>query len=183
MGRLATRASRANLRTAIWRIKRVSDDLLCIDSERVAVSDLLEVDVHEFRSRSEQILAGSRTWRAEDIRPLYGAPDLLSGWDEDWLLLCREQIRFLRLHTLEFAAHSLCQQGLYPQAIDAILPVVAEEPLRESAHAILINAHLNAGNAAAARRQFDAFAADLWRELRLRPSPELLARIAPATHR
>ncbi|WP_280403162.1 AfsR/SARP family transcriptional regulator [Nocardia brasiliensis] len=164
--------SSASLRTALWRIRRAGPGLLGGDAERVRLTDQVAVDVDRFRRRAEALLAGC-AGPAANVHALCTAAELLPGWDEDWLVLFREQLRLLRLHTLEAVARRDCAQGRYPQAIDLILRVVAEEPLRESAQAILIDAHLGEGNAAEARRQFDLFAATLWRELALRPSAEL----------
>jgi DNA-binding SARP family transcriptional activator len=58
-----------------------------------------------------------------------------------------------------------------------MLMVVAEEPLRETAQSALIEAHLCEGNVVEARRQFNSFAALLWTELGMRPSPELFGRV------
>jgi DNA-binding SARP family transcriptional activator len=58
-----------------------------------------------------------------------------------------------------------------------MLMVVAEEPLRETAQSALIEAHLCEGNVIEARRQFNTFAALLWTELGMRPSPELFGRV------
>jgi DNA-binding SARP family transcriptional activator len=163
--------SRASLRTAIWRIRCVGAELLVGDSERVALADSVKVDVHEFRRQAERLLSGGTDWRAPmQILLLRSPADLLPGWDEDWLVLTREQLRFLRLHALECTTRRMCEQELYAQAIDIILRVVNEEPLRESAHAILISAHLGAGNVAEARQQYDRLARNLRNELGLRPS-------------
>jgi DNA-binding SARP family transcriptional activator len=75
----------------------------------------------------------------------------------------------------------MCELGLYPQAIDVILCVVDEEPLRESGQAILIKAHLRAGNLADACRQYHRFRANLWDELGLRPSADLCRLVSPRT--
>ena len=172
--------SRASLRTAIWRIRAARSDLLVGDSERLALSDCVRVDVHEFRRHVEQMLADETEHGPTDRLPHVRSPaDLLPGWDEDWLLLAREQLRLLRLHALEQAARKLCSQGRYPQAIDTILCVVDEEPLRESAHSVLINAHLQAGHPAEACRQFNGFAKDLWDELGIRPSDDLCRLVYP----
>jgi DNA-binding SARP family transcriptional activator len=172
--------SRASLRTAIWRIRAACNDLLVGDSERLALADYVRVDVHEFRRHAEQMLSEETKHRPTDRIPQLRSPaDLLPGWDEDWLLLTREQLRLLRLHALEHTARGLCTQGLYPQAIDIILSVVDEEPLRESAHAVLIEAHMRAGNPAEACRQFNRFAKFLWDELRLRPSKGLCGLVYP----
>jgi DNA-binding SARP family transcriptional activator len=98
-------------------------------------------------------------------------------WDETWLLLAREQLRQLRLHALETSGRRLADQGRYPEAIDVMLMVVAEEPLRETAQSALIEAHLCEGNVIEARRQFELFAGLLWTELGMRPSPELCGRV------
>ncbi|WP_245649994.1 AfsR/SARP family transcriptional regulator [Millisia brevis] len=176
--------SRASLRTAIWRIRSVGGNLLTGEADRVALADRVRVDVHDFRRRAERILAADPNVDSMAIDRLdterIGAPphlhipvDLLPGWDEDWLILAREQLRLLGLHALEQSAHTLCASGRYPEAIDTILRVVDEEPLRESAQAVLIDAHLRAGHPAEAYRHYAAFARKLWDELGIRPSGEI----------
>jgi DNA-binding SARP family transcriptional activator len=166
--------SRASLRTAIWRIRCAGADLLLGDTERIAVADSVRVDVHGFRRQAESMLSdGAAPDPRSPILRLRSPGDLLPGWDEDWLLLTREQLRLLRLHALEQTARRMCDRGFHPQAIDVMLSVVDEEPLRESAQTILIEAHLHAGNVADACRQYRRFRTDLWNELGLRPSEEL----------
>jgi DNA-binding SARP family transcriptional activator len=176
--------SRASLRTAIWRIRSATDDLLLGDSERLALADSVRVDVHDFRRHAEQMLSDTAAYEPPGLVPHLRSPaDLLPGWDEDWLLLTREQLRLLRLHALEHTARRMCERGLYAQAIDVILCVVDEEPLRESAQAILIKAHLSAGNLADACRQYHRFRSNLWDELGLRPSPDLSRLVSPRSQR
>jgi DNA-binding SARP family transcriptional activator len=176
--------SRASLRTAIWRIRSAADDLILGDSECVALADSVRVDVHDFRRHAEQMLSDSATYEPPSLVPHLRSPaDLLPGWDEDWLLLTREHLRLLRLHALEHTARRMCEAGLYPQSIDVILCVVDEEPLRESAQAILIKAHLRAGNLADACRQYHRFKANLWDELGLRPSADLSRLVSPRSER
>jgi DNA-binding SARP family transcriptional activator len=176
--------SRASLRTAIWRIRSAADDLLLGDSERVALADSVRVDVHDFRRHAEQMLSDKAAYEPASLVPHLRSPaDLLPGWDEDWLLLTREQLRLLRLHALEHTARRMCERGLYAQAIDVLLCVVDEEPLRESAQAILIKAHLSAGNLADACRQYHRFRSNLWDELGLRPSPDLSRLVSPRSQR
>jgi DNA-binding SARP family transcriptional activator len=154
------------------------------DSERVALSDSVKVDVHEFRRHAEQMLSDETDWRPPIHVPLLcSLADLLPGWDEDWLSPAREQLRLLRLHALEHTAARLCERGFYPQTIDLILRVVLEEPLRESARAILIKAHLCAGNLAEACQQYHQFKATLGDELGLRPSEDLARLVVPRVER
>lgn len=138
------------------------------------------VDVHEYRSHAEQLLADSSDCPRERAHLMARNCELLPGWDEGWLLLAREQLRQLRLHALETSGRRLADEGRYPDAIDVMLMVVAEEPLRETAQSALIEAHLCEGNIVEARRQFDAFAALLWSDLGMRPSPELFGRVGAA---
>jgi DNA-binding SARP family transcriptional activator len=176
--------SRASLRTAIWRIRCIDAELLVGDSERVALADAVAVDVHEFRRHADEMLSDEVDWRPLIEVPLLRSPcELLPGWDEDWLVLTREQLRLLRLHALEHLAKRMCERGFHPQAIDTILRVVVDEPLRESAQAILIRAHLHAGNAAEACRQYHKFKKDLWNQLGLRPSADLSGLLTPAVVR
>ncbi|AGB24064.1 DNA-binding transcriptional activator of the SARP family [Mycobacterium sp. JS623] len=178
------RRSRASLRTAIWRIRSAADDLILGDSDRVALADSVRVDVHDFRHNAERMLSDVSACEPPRLVPHLRSPaDLLPGWDEDWLLLTREQLRLLRLHALEHTARRMSESGLYPQAIDVILFVVDEEPLRESAQAILIKAHLAAGNLADACRQYHRFRANLWNELGLRPSADLSRLVSPQSER
>jgi DNA-binding SARP family transcriptional activator len=173
--------SRASLRTALWRIRCTGTELLVGNSERIALADRVRVDVHDFRRDAERMLLDRAEQGPAKHSSLLRSPaDLLPGWDEDWLLLTREQLRLLRLHALEHAARRMCERGMFPQAIDMILSVVGEEPLRETAQSILIRAHLHCGNPAEASRQYQKFAAVLWRELGLRPSNDLARQVLPS---
>lgn len=173
--------SRASLRTAIWRIRCTCDSVLLIDNERVALAPSCEVDVHHFRRQAESMLSDRGLVESTRVPHLPSPSDLLPGWDEDWLTLTREQLRLLRLHALEQTARRMCERGRYVHAIDLILHVIDEEPLRESARAVLIEAHLREGNVAEARGQYQRFSAILWDELRVRPSVDLSRLVTAAT--
>ncbi|MGX9787904.1 AfsR/SARP family transcriptional regulator [Mycobacterium sp. MMS18-G62] len=169
--------SRASLRTALWRIRCAATDLVTGDANRLALGESVSVDVHQFRRQAEDLLNEQLPWHREHSGFMGRTAELLPGWDEDWLLLAREQLRQLRLHALEASAARLQAAGRYPEAIDIMLAVIADEPLRESAHAALIDAHLRQGNLCEARRQFSTMARLLWNELRVRPAPELARKV------
>jgi DNA-binding SARP family transcriptional activator len=173
----AVERSRASLRTALWRIRRECPTLVTSDSDRVMLADDVTVDVHQYRRQAERLLADTSDCPRERAHLMARNCDLLPGWDETWLMLAREQLRQLRLHALETSGRRLADHGRYQEAIDVMLMVVAEEPLRETAQSALIEAHLCEGNMIEARRQFTNFAAMLWDELGLRPSPELFGRV------
>jgi DNA-binding SARP family transcriptional activator len=169
--------SRASLRTALWRIRCAATELVTGDVNRLALGESVSVDVHNFRRQAEDLLNEALPWRPEQCRFMGRTAELLPGWDEDWLLLAREQLRQLRLHALEASAARLQALGRYPEAIDVMLAVIADEPLRESAHAALIDAHLRQGNVCEARRQFVIMARLLWSELRIRPAADLTRKV------
>lgn len=170
---------RGSLRTALWRIRSADSRLIDGDSDRVWLADDVEVDVHRLRRQAERVLTDVRG-EPEHSQFLAHAEELLPGWDEDWLLLAREQLRQMRLHASEVTARRLRERERYIEAIDVLLAVVAEEPLRESAQGLLIDAHLGEGNVFEARRQLNGYARLLWTELGLRPSPELFRKVGLA---
>ncbi|MGH3450990.1 MAG: AfsR/SARP family transcriptional regulator, partial [Haloechinothrix sp.] len=87
--------------------------------------------------------------------------------------------RQLRLHTLEVLATRLAEQRRFAAALDTALEAIRLEPLRESAHRVVIGIHLAEGNVAEAMRHF-RFVTDLLRaELGIAPSGEL-TRLMPA---
>lgn len=170
--------SHANLRTALWRIHQVDPRLVWTSRETVRLNEVVEVDVQRSFAQASRLLAngGDLQPRDADIGPLRG--ELLPGWDEDWLLLERERIRQVQIHALEALAHRLRKLGRHFEAMEAAFAAIAGEPLRESAHAALIDIFLAEGNVAQARHQFDRYADLLWSELAIRPSANMTNRFA-----
>jgi DNA-binding SARP family transcriptional activator len=165
--------ARASLRTALWRIGRADRRLVLADEDVLRLGGALRVDLHATLGQATRLTRGDAPLRADDcaIAPL--SMDLLPGWDEDWLLLERERVRQLQLHALDALSHRLRAVGRYSEAVDCALAAIALEPLRESARAALVAAHLAEGNVAAAHHQLDGYARLLWTELHLRPSPSI----------
>jgi DNA-binding SARP family transcriptional activator len=84
--------------------------------------------------------------------------ELLPGWHDEWLLVEREELRQRQLHALEFGARRLIDRARYGEAILFLLAALRAEPLRESAHRLVIEAHLGEGNQSEARRQWQIYA-------------------------
>jgi DNA-binding SARP family transcriptional activator len=175
--------SAASLRTALWRIRREGDGLVHTDRERVSLGRGVAVDVHGFRCLVARTHSTDFEPRPEELQSVIDAVDLLPAWDDVWLSLTREQVRQMRLTALESVARGLSGQGRYLQAIELMLTVIAGEPFRESAHSMLIDAHLGQGNMADARWHLLTYARDLWSELNVHPSPELLSKIGISSGR
>jgi DNA-binding SARP family transcriptional activator len=104
--------------------------------------------------------------------------DLLPDWYDDWLVDEREGVRQLRLHALEVLTERLSTSGRHVEAIQAALAAVRLEPLRETAHAALIRAHLAEGNRSEALRQFSRCRDALAAELAVEPSESLRKLVA-----
>jgi DNA-binding SARP family transcriptional activator len=94
-----------------------------------------------------------------------------------------ERFRQLRLNALESLCAVLIANGRAREAVVAGLAAVAGEPLRESAHDVLIQAHLAAGNVGEARRQFRVYRQLLREQLGVSPSPRLHVLLVEACHR
>jgi SARP family transcriptional regulator, regulator of embCAB operon len=99
--------------------------------------------------------------------------DLLPDWYDDWVLIEAEGWRQLRLHALEALAGRLIAVGRCGEAVGAAGAAVRAEPLRESARAALIQAHLAHGNQSEAVREFTRYRMLLATELGLAPTPRL----------
>ncbi|MFP5311024.1 MAG: BTAD domain-containing putative transcriptional regulator, partial [Actinomycetes bacterium] len=87
-------------------------------------------------------------------------------------------LRQLRLSALELMARQYLGAGEPCRAVIAAISAVSIEPLRESAHLLLVQAHLAAGNRAAAVRAYRMFASRLQAELGVMPSGQLTALVA-----
>ena len=170
-----TRAN-ANLRSSLWRALRTEPGIIDASAQEVALAADIRVDVHDAIARAHQLLDKSslcediltkQTW--DDL-----SSDLLPEWsDNEWVLLEQEQYHQLRLYALEAMARRLTAAGRHGEAVAAGLAAVQAEPLRESAHRVLINAHLAAGNRAEAQHQFDQCRRVLLDELGLEPPDAL----------
>jgi DNA-binding SARP family transcriptional activator len=168
----------ANLRTALWRLRRPGPAIIEVDGDQLRLSPRVRVDFLELSDLARSMLAGSGTVEPESAERLTLAGEILPGWFDEWVFVQRERFRHLRLHALERACRSLAAAGDFGRAIDAGLAAVAEEPLRESAHLGLIEAHLAEGNRVEALRQFGTYRRLMWEELGLPPSARMVAVIA-----
>ncbi len=155
----------ANLRSALWRLRPLPVILVEATSTHLKLCRNVWVDArHGFVEGPVSIL---------DDLGLTG--ELLPDWYDDWLVVERERLRQQLLHTLETACECALRAESYGDAIDLGLRAVALEPLRESAHRLVIRAHLGERNAHEAQRQYRQLADLLRAELGLAPSPALQA--------
>jgi DNA-binding SARP family transcriptional activator len=165
----------ASLRSALWRLRRPGHGVVEATQSHLQLARGVVVDYREAVHGASALLDETSGPEALDGNPGYLSRDLLPGWSEDWVVVERERFRQLRLHALEARCARLAGQARFAQAVEAGLAAVACEPLRESAHRLLISVHLAEGNRAEALRQYHRYCRLLAEELDLQPSPGIQA--------
>jgi DNA-binding SARP family transcriptional activator len=164
----------ANLRTAVWRVRNAAADALDVGHDTVQLGRDVVVDYRRLLDESR--------WR--DATPNADAQlvghlksELLPGWDEDWLTIEREHARQICMRRLEQLSHDFLAAGRIAEAIDTAFASIDIEPLRESAHLALIEAHIADGNRAEAAHQAERVKILLRDELGISPSTQFQQRL------
>lgn len=176
----------ANLRSAVWRVRQVSPDLIQVTGHRIRLARHIEVDLRRAEAVAHGLLDPSTRWSVGELAPDLAATlsvDLLPGWFDEWLLLWRDRWAQLRLHALEALAERLLASGALSQAVEVALSAVWAEPLRESAHRILIRVHAAEGNWSQAVLQYRYYKQLLYQELRTIPTAQMEELIRDLTPR
>jgi DNA-binding SARP family transcriptional activator len=159
----------ANLRSALWTLH--ADDrpaLVEAGGAALRLTPVVTVDVNAVQAEGWSLIDQSRgavAGRSPDR--LAESPlatdrdllfeDLLPGWYDDWVLLERERLAELQVHTLDVLVEALIDADEHSRAIHLALRLVALDPLRERSQLALIRAYLAEGSFGRARRQHHAF--------------------------
>lgn len=167
----------ASLRSAIWRLDKITRDAMKVDVLELELADGVTIDLDDSRALAHRLLIvdtlpSDADMTSEAIEAL--SSDLLPDWYEDWVVIEAEDWRQLRLHALEALADTLVQAGRFADAIQAARAAIKADPLRESAQAALIRVHLAEGNQSEALAVFDRYRTLLFKELGLQPTPRLV---------
>lgn len=162
----------ASLRTALWRLRRLGFALVEATRNQLSLAPSVTVDLYQSELLAKEALRHEESSLRQHDRLLVDG-DLLSDWYDDWVMLERERHRQLRLLALEMLCEDLAAAGSYALAIEAGLACVAAEPLRESAHRVLIDAHRGQGNLGEAVRQYELYRRLVGAQLGLAPSPAM----------
>ncbi|MET0903704.1 MAG: BTAD domain-containing putative transcriptional regulator [Acidimicrobiales bacterium] len=170
--------ARANLRSVLSRVRRVLPGLVDADFQTLRLGRNVRSDVESLTTRAEALwgMAGDPDL---DLNHRPFTRELLPGWYEDWVVVERERLRQLCLHSLESLAEVLRTRHMFGAAIQALLASVALDSLRESPRRQLVEVHLAEGNVSEALRQYQDFAEVLDRELGLAPSSALWDLLEP----
>ncbi len=183
----------SNLRTALWRVNQLSDEIIVIDGTRLKLADDVSVDHEHLQQLAHQILGRVDVMSLipDDVETNVGiqqliralTSELLPNWYEEWLDVHQERWRQLRLHALDSLSAQLTERGLFAAGVDAATAAVAAEPLRESGYRSLMVAHLAVGNIAEAVRTHEQYRAILEQELGIAPSLQMYELLRQATGR
>ncbi|GAA1996217.1 AfsR/SARP family transcriptional regulator [Microbacterium pumilum] len=160
-----------NLRSALWRLRGAGITVLESDKASVFLREHTTTDLDALCEWADRLISG--TAGEEDLHvPNWTTTvaELLPGWYDEWVIFERERIRQRMLHSLEVLSCTLRRAGRYGEAIDAAVDAVAVEPLRESAHRVLAEAHAAEGNFVEARRTYVRYRDIARRELGVEPS-------------
>jgi DNA-binding SARP family transcriptional activator len=175
--------SSASLRSLLWRLRGLRPSVVRATNSHLSLTDGLVVDAREVTAAVRRLMDRSTPCAPHDLDPVPLTGELLPDWDaEDWVLVERERLRQLCLHGLEAMAERLLGLGRYCEAIDAGLTAVRGEPLRESAHRVLISAHLGEGNHCEALRQYRWYERILREELGIEPSLRMTQLVSDLRH-
>jgi DNA-binding SARP family transcriptional activator len=161
-----------SLRAAVLRVRRAAPGLVDARRTTLALAPDVAVDVADLL-HCAALVERERTVDPHDCVAVLSRADLLPGWYEDWVLFERERLQQVRLDALEALARAELAAGDAALALTAAHEAIAIEPLLESAHAIAIRAHLQAGNRSAALREYRAYRHRLRQVLAIEPSKEL----------
>ena len=168
--------SSANLRSALWRLRRTGLELIHGTPTHLALKDEVSIDTQEVVSCSRRLMDNAEACSEDDLNPTRMIGELLPDWyEEEWVAIERERLRQLCLHALEALCDRLATLGRYGEAVEAGLWAVRGDPLRESAHRRLIKVHLAEGNQGEALRAYVWYRGLLDDELGLSPSSTMMS--------
>jgi DNA-binding SARP family transcriptional activator len=173
----------ASLRSALWRLRRQGLPLVEASGGELRLARQVGVDLRDATALAHLVLGADHdplTVALNEQEPMFDllTHDVLPDWYDDWAQVERERFRQIRLHALERLCQRLASEGAHGPAIVAGLYAVQAEPLRESAHRALIQAHLAEGNVVEATRQYSRCHRMLSEELGVEPSRTLQALVA-----
>jgi DNA-binding SARP family transcriptional activator len=160
----------ANLRSSLWRLGRVSSELVCCPDGAVQLAPSVSVDVIAVEAQARRLLDPGASLEESDMAPGPLMSDLVPDWYDDWAAMERERLRQLRLHALEALCERLTAAGRFTDAVEVGLAAIAAEPLRESAHLVLMRVYEAEGNWCEVRRAYENLRHLLNMELAIEPS-------------
>lgn len=170
-----------NLRSALWRLRRLAEPLVSADSSTLEINPTAAVDTVSLTQTAGRLCTPNSDCSETDFDPALFTQEFLPGWYDEWTVVHRERLRQRSLHALETIAERLTEKGRYGEAIQAALAAIQLDPLRETPHRCLIRTHIAEGNYSEALAQCIQYRAQLREELELAPSPRIEALMEQVT--
>lgn len=168
-----------SLRTALWRLHGAGTQVVDVREDRVKLLAGIRVDVGELFVVMRRLLDSPTNEALRDLNALVDCGEILPDWGDDWVVMDRERFRLLRMEALERGAERLLELADHGRALEAALASAGSDPLRESAHRLVVRAHLHEGNVASALRAYDDYRRLLSNEIGVEPSPAMQALVRP----
>lgn len=162
-----------SLRSALWRLNKAAPGLFEVTGRTVHLATDVRVDVRDLRDWARRAIAPGPGPEDVALPDTALAGELLPGWYDDWVLLKRERLCQLRMQALEAVAARLTFLGRHWEALQAAHAAVSAEPLRESAHRMVVRIHLAEGNVSEAVRAYEFFRTMLEDELGVPPTEQM----------
>lgn len=173
----------AALRSALWRLPPL--ELVMTTATHLRLNPEIVIDLHRV---VDDALSALRCPPADGLlvdlahRLIDIGDDILPGWYEDWVLVERDQFRQVRLQALDRIGEGLADSGRWDDVFEVALAATRAEPLRESAHRLLVRVYLRQGNVAEAIRRYLAYRDLLRTEFNGRPSSAITDLLSPFLH-
>jgi TolB-like protein/DNA-binding SARP family transcriptional activator/Flp pilus assembly protein TadD len=180
-GNSAEEQARANLRQALSSIRKALNGdgtvYLVTDGDQISLAGPdIDLDVALF----ERLVAEATPDALKRAAALYKG-DLLDGFSlkedsfEAWVRAERERLRHLASDALTKLIAHCDEVGDTERCVETAARLLTLDPLRETAHRILMRAYAAQGRHASALKQFEACRDILKRELGVEPEPETVA--------
>jgi len=138
--------ARANLRSTIWRLHQLDAEIVVASTTHLHLADDVWLDTRQATQDREVAPPLPRPFESV-------MTDLLPDWYDEWLSVERERFRQLRLAALEEHARTALRAGDAAAAIQFALAALSGDGTRESAHRLVVQAHLAEGNQWEAERE------------------------------
>ncbi len=168
--------SAASLRQALWLIRSaftavglVPDDWIEADQDSLGIRRDVQLDLDT--SLFDRLATGSSPEDVENAIAIYSG-DLLEGLGHECFAAERERMSDIYEDALSIVAAQRLERGELVGARSAASELLARDPLREEAHAVLIALYGRAGSRSQIVRQYRRLCAILRSELSVTPLPE-----------
>ncbi len=162
----------ANLRTALWRLKRPGRDVLVVTAGELGLDESVAVDVRTLHQAAREHRRRGTLPDPELLLDLRG--ELLPGCWDAWVVFDRERLRQEAVQLFEAAARAALAREERSLALLLGLGAVECDPLRESANVLAVRVRLASGDVVGAVNHARSYARLLDEEIGVGP-PSLLA--------